>query len=150
MSARVGAVVMAVLLALYIVLVAQRAWLLLMSGEPVGVAMGVALVVLPVIAAWALWRELSFGLSTQRLARRLEADGALPAEELDVSPSGRPDRGQADALFPAYREDVEQHPDDWHAWFRLGLAYDGAGDRKRARAAMRKAIAVERADRRAR
>ena len=45
MSARIGVAVMAVLLGLYIVLVAQRAWLLLVSGEPVGIAMGVALVV---------------------------------------------------------------------------------------------------------
>ena len=71
MSARIGVAVMAVLLALYIVLVAQRAWLLLVSGQPIGVAMGVALIVLPLIAAWALWRELSFGLGTQRLARLL-------------------------------------------------------------------------------
>lgn len=147
MSARVGVVVMAALLALYIALVAQRAWLLLVSGQPVGIAMGVALVVLPVIAAWALWRELAFGFGTQRLARRLEADDALPAEELTVRPSGRPDRAQADELFPAYRAAVEARPDDWRAWFRLGLAYDGAGDRTRARQAMRTAIRLERTGR---
>ncbi|MFT3798641.1 hypothetical protein [Microbacterium sp.] len=145
MNARVGAVVMAVLLALYIGLVAQRAWLLLVSGEPVGVAMGAALVVLPVVAAWALWRELAFGISAQRLAKLLEAEGAIPDEELDVRQSGRPDRAQADALFPAYRTDVEEHPDDWRAWFRLGMAYDGAGDRTRARQAVRTAIALEKA-----
>lgn len=143
MNARIGVAVMAALLALYIVLVAQRAWLLLGSGQPVGVAMGVALVVLPLIAAWALWRELAFGFGTQRLGRRLEEENELPAEELDVRPSGRADRAQADALFPLYRADVEEHPDDWRAWFRLGLAYDGAGDRRRAREAMRKAIAME-------
>lgn len=147
MSARIGVAVMGALLALYIVLVAQRAWLLLTSGEPIGIAMGVALVVLPVIAAWALWRELAFGIGSQRLARLLEAEHALPAEAVDVRPSGRPDRAQADALFPAYRTDAEQHPDDWRAWFRLGLAYDGAGDRSRARAAIRKAIALEKAAR---
>jgi len=138
---------MAVLLVLYIVLVAQRAWLLFLSGQPIGVAMGVALVVLPVIAAWALWRELMFGRSAQRLAQRLEADGAVPAEELDVRVSGRPDRAQADAVFPAYRDDIEAHPDDWHAWFRLGIAYDGAGDRRRARAAIRRAIVLEKSAR---
>ena len=150
MSARIGAAIMAVLLGLYIVLVAQRAWLLLVSGEPIGVAMGIALIVLPGIAAWALWREMAFGFGAHRLARQLEADDALPQEQLDVHPSGRPDRDQADALFPIYRADVEAHPDDWRAWFRLGLAYDGAGDRKRARGALRTAIALERADRRSR
>ncbi|KXC06167.1 hypothetical protein [Microbacterium hominis] len=143
MNARIGVAVMAVLLALYIVLVAQRAWLLLVSGEPIGIAMGFALVVLPVIAAWALWRELAFGRAAERLAKRLEAERALRAEELDVRVSGRPDREQADAVFPLYRADVERHPDDWRAWFRLGLAYDGAGDRRRAREAIRRAITIE-------
>lgn len=143
MSARIGVAVMAVLLAVYIVLVGQRAVLLLMTGEPIGVAMGVALVVLPVIGAWGLWRELSFGLRAERLGKRLEAEGGLPDDEVDVRASGRPIREQADALFPAYRAEVEAHPDDWRAWYRLGLAYDGAGDRTRARQAVRKAIVLE-------
>lgn len=149
MSARILAVVMSALLALYIVFVAQRAVLLLTSGDPVGVTMGVALVVLPVIAAWALWRELSFGASASRLAKRLESEADLPSEEIGLAPSGRPDRAEADALFPRYREAVERAPEDWRAWFRLGLAYDGAGDRRRARHAVRTAIGLERAERRA-
>lgn len=147
MSARVGVAVIAVLLAVYLVLVGQRAWLLIASGEPVGVTMGVALVVLPLLAAWALWRELSFGFSSSRLAKRLEAEGGMPTDEVGVRASGRPLREDADALFPAYRAAVEEQPDDWRTWFRLGLAYDGAGDRRRARAAVRQAIALERADR---
>jgi cytochrome c-type biogenesis protein CcmH/NrfG len=150
MSARFGAGVMAVLLALYIALVAQRAWLLLTSGEPVGVIMGVALVVLPLLAAWALWRELSFGWRAQALAGRLEREGALPDEEIDVRASGRPIREQADAVFPRYRDAVEADPDDWRAWLRLSMAYDGAGDRRRAREAVRRAIALEAAERRTR
>jgi cytochrome c-type biogenesis protein CcmH/NrfG len=149
MSARIGVAVMAVLLALYIALVAQRAWLLLVSGDPVGVLMGAGLVVLPVIAVWALGRELWFGVRAERLGRRLEADGALPSEEVDVRPSGRVVRSEADALFPAYRADVEAHPDDWRAWYRLGLAYDASGDRRRAREAVRRAIRLEGAQRRA-
>lgn len=147
MSRRVAVAVMAALLVLYIVLVAQRAWLLLISGVPVGVAMGVALVVLPVIAVWALVREVTFGVRAERLGARLEAEDALPTDELDVRESGRPVREQADALFPDYRADVEQHPEDWRAWYRLGLAYDGAGDRSRARRAIRTAIALSRTTR---
>ncbi|GAB2840012.1 hypothetical protein ACFQ0P_00310 [Microbacterium insulae] len=145
MSARIGVAVMAVLLGLYIVLVAQRAWLLLISGDPIGVAMGVALVVLPVIAAWALGRELWFGVRAEQLGRRLAAEGALPSEEITVRPSGRAVRAEADALFPAYRADVEANPEDWRAWYRLGLAYDASGDRRRAREAVRRAIRLERA-----
>jgi hypothetical protein len=148
MTARIGVAVMAVLLALYIVLVAQRAWLLLTSGEPIAIAMGVGLVVLPMVAAWALARELWFGVQAERLARRLEAEGGLPEEEVGVRPSGRVLREDGDAVFPAHRADVEAHPDDWRAWYRLGLAYDAAGDRRRARAAVRQAIRIETSERR--
>ena len=147
MTARIGVAVMAVLLALYIALVGQRAWLLLVSGDPVGIAMGAALVVLPLVAAWALGRELWFGVRAQQLGKRLEAEGALPKEQVAVRPSGRVMREDGDAVFPAYRADVEAHPDDWRAWYRLGLAYDAAGDRRRAREAVRAAIRLEKTDR---
>ena len=148
MSARIGAIVMAVLLALYIVLVGQRAILLVGSGDPVGIAMGIALIVLPLIAVWALGRELWFGVRAEQLARRLEAERALPDDIVVVRPSGRVEREDADAVFPAYRADVEAKPEDWRAWYRLAMAYDGAGDRRRARGAVRTAIRLESADRR--
>lgn len=148
MSARIGVAVMAALLVLYIVLVGQRAWLLLTSGDGVAIAMGVALIVLPLIAIWALGRELWFGVRAEQLGKRLEAEGGLPADEVAVRPSGRVVREDADAAFPAHRADVEAHPDDWRAWYRLGLAYDASGDRRRARAAVRTAIRLEGAGRR--
>lgn len=148
MSARIGVAVMAALLALYIVLVGQRAWLLLTSGDGVAIAMGAALVVLPLIAAWALGRELWFGVRAQQIGRRLEAEGGLPQDEVAVRPSGRVMREDGDAVFPKYRADAEAHPDDWRAWYRLGLAYDAAGDRRRAREAVRTAIRLEKAERR--
>ena len=148
MSARIAVAVMAVLLALYLVLVTQRAVLLLTTGEPVAVVMGIALFALPAIAAWALWRELWFGVRAENVGRRLEAENALPSEELSVRPSGRVDRSEAEALFPQYRAAVEDSPEDWRAWYRLGLAYDGAGDRRRARSAVRQAIKLETVERR--
>jgi len=149
MSTRIGVVVMAALLALYIALVAQRAWLLLTSGDAIGIAIGAALVILPVIATWALGRELWFGWRAEVLGRRLDDEGALPADDVALRPSGRVVRSEADAVFPTYRADVEAHPDDWRAWYRLGLAYDAASDRRRARDAVRRAIRLEAAARRA-
>lgn len=148
MSIRIGVAVMAALLALYIALVGQRAWLLLGSADPVGIAMGAALVVLPLIAVWALARELWFGVRAQRLGRRLEEEGGLPDDEVTLRPSGRVAREDGAAVFPAHRADVEAHPEDWRAWYRLGLAYDAAGDRRRAREAVRAAIRLEAAQRR--
>ncbi len=148
MSARLGVGVMAALLALYIVLVGWRAVALIGTGDPVGITMGFSLIVLPPIAMWALARELMFGASASKLGARLDAEGALPDDEVTVRTSGRVVRDDADAVFPRYREAVEQNPDDWQAWYRLGIAYDAAGDRRRAREAIRKAIRLERGARR--
>jgi tetratricopeptide (TPR) repeat protein len=148
-SSRIAVAVMAAVLVLYLVLVGQRSFLLIASGEPVGVALGVALLVLPLIAAWALGRELWFGWRAEQLGRRLEAENALPDDEVALRPSGRVVRADGDAAFPAYRAAVEAAPEDWRAWYRLGLAYDAASDRRRARAAVRRAIRLETASRRA-
>ena len=146
MTARIGVVIMAALLALYIVLVGQRAWLLIASGDPIGVTMGIALIVLPVIAAWAIWRELAFGMRSQAIVQRLDEEGGLDLG-LPLLPSGRPERAAAAAAFDGFRADAEADPESWRAWLRLGLAYDAAGDRRRARRAVRKAIELERAQR---
>ncbi|MDY7543282.1 MULTISPECIES: tetratricopeptide repeat protein [unclassified Cryobacterium] len=144
MKGRIGAGMMAILLAFYLVLVGWRAVLFLQSGEAVGIAIGVALLVLPLIGIWALVLEVTFGSRSARLVRLLEASGELPVETLPIRASGRPVRDAADADFPQYRDAVDAAPEDWKAWFRLGLAYDASGDRKRARGAIRTAIALER------
>jgi hypothetical protein len=148
MRVRVAVALMTVLLLLYVALAGQRALILVTSGEPVAIAMGVALFVLPLLALWAIGRELWFGVRAQRLGERLDAEGGLPDEDLPVRPSGRIEREDGDALFPRYRADVEANPDDWRARYRLALAYDAAGDRRRARSAVRTAIRLESAERR--
>jgi hypothetical protein len=102
--------------------------------------LGLAVLVLPLVGAWVVIAEVRFGLATQRLARRLDAEGAPPEPQLPRHPSGRVDRAAADELFVARRHAVEADPADWRQWYRLALAYDLAGDRRRARAAMRTAI----------
>lgn len=145
-----GVVVMAAVLVLYFVLVGVRAVALLRSADGVAIAMGVALIVLPLIGMWALARELVFGFTATKLTDALAAENALPDELIGRTPSGRPLRDEADAAFPAYRDAAEREPDSWRAWMRLGLVYDAAGDRKRARGAIRQAIALKRNEIRAR
>ena len=138
------ALLMAALLALYLVLVGVRAVQFLGTGQPLGVGIGVALLVLPVLGAWALVRELLFGTRATRLVRVLAGEGALPTDDLPRRPSGRVDRVAAEAVFDRYAQAVERDERDWRAWLRLGLVYDASGDRRRARAAVRRAIALER------
>lgn len=134
----------ALLLVFYLVLTFNRAVLLLADPQPIAKAIGAAYLVLPIIGAWALVRELMFGAGLERLGRELEAEGGLPEDTLPRTAGGRIVRDAADAEFPAYQADAEATPDDWRVWYRLGLAYDASGDRKRARAAMRKAISLHR------
>jgi len=135
-----GAALMTLLLALYIGLVGQRAVAFVATGQPIGIGIGVALFVVAAIGALLLVLEVRFGLRITRLGARLEREGATPDDVVPVRPSGRPTREAADELFPRYRDAVEADPEDWRGWYRLGIVYDAAGDRKRARAAMRTAL----------
>ncbi|MDE8586718.1 MULTISPECIES: hypothetical protein [Micrococcaceae] len=134
----VGAVTL--LLVFYLVVSFQRSLLLLTDSNLTAKAIGAAYLVLPVVGAWALIRELMFGARTEQMAKVLEAEGGLPVDELPRTPGGRIVRAAADAEFEKYRAEAEAAPDDWRSWFRLSCAYDAAGDRKRARASMRDAV----------
>ncbi|GAA3840114.1 tetratricopeptide repeat protein [Saccharothrix violaceirubra] len=128
-------------LAVYFVLLGGRAVVLLGTGDPVGIGLGIGVLVLPVIGVWIAWTNLRFGFVTERMARRLDAEGGLPdVSDLPRRPSGRVERDAADALFERRSAEVEESPEDWRRWFLLAQAYDLAGDRGRARETMRRAI----------
>jgi Flp pilus assembly protein TadD len=140
MNARRVVVLLVLVLAAYFAIIGYRG-VYLVQQHAVGLrVLGAAVLVLPLVGLWVVVAEIRFGLATQRLAERLDAEGA-PAEEQPARlPSGRIDRDSADALFECRRAEVEADPADWRGWYRLALAYDQAGDRRRARAAMRTAI----------
>ncbi len=144
MRARTTALLLTGVLAFYLVTLGWRGLLLVAEGGALRVTLGLALLVLPAVAAWAVWRELRFGRATQALAAELEAAGRLPEDTLPRRPSGRVDRAAADAWFEQFRAEVDAAPDDAGAWFRLACAYDAAGDRRRGREAMRHAVALHR------
>ena len=145
-KAKIGAIIMVVLLGAYLVVMVNRGWILLTDPEPIAKIMGVALFVLPVIAVWAIVRELFFGASMERLAKILEEEGGLPPDNLPRTPGGRIIREAADKEFEKYRSEAEADPDNWRSWFRLSCAYDASGDRKRARSTMRKAVKLHAGD----
>jgi hypothetical protein len=136
------AVLLAGAVLFYLVTLGQRGWILVTSGKPGGVALGVGVLLLPFLVGWAVARELRFGAATERMARRLEVEGRLPVDDLPRTPSGRVDTSAADLAYERYRAETEAAPQDWQAWFRLACAYDVAGDRRRARAAMRHAVSL--------
>ena len=148
MSARLTTIVavigMSALLLLYIWAAGWQAVVMLGSGQPVVVAMGVALLVFPFVGLWALFRELRFGWQSSQLATQLSRDGQWPEMDVVLLPSGRVDRRASQVDVSVFTAEVEKHPASWQAWFRLGLAYDASGDRRRAREAIRSAISLSR------
>ncbi|MFD8869642.1 hypothetical protein ACFV1F_35855 [Streptomyces sp. NPDC059590] len=142
MRAKITYFVLAAVLVVYFVLVGSRGVLLIEQGTPLTVAFGAAVLVLPVIGGWFLWKTTVFARSANRLARELEAEGGLPVDELVRTPGGRIDRDSADEVFAKRRAETEESPDDWRSWFRLAVAYYDARDMVRARKAMQRAIAL--------
>ncbi len=136
------AFVLVFLLVVYLGFAAWRGVDIARDGRPVAVALGLSVLVLPLIGAWLVWREVQFGFRVERLGRELAEQGGLPVDDLPRLPSGRIERDAADAAFAVRKTEVEAAPQDWRAWFRLGMAYDDARDRKRARAAMRRAVGL--------
>jgi tetratricopeptide (TPR) repeat protein len=135
---------MCVALIVYFVLLGRIAMAFITSGEPAAIGLGVALLVMPLIGIWVMVSTVRAGLMHQRLGRIVKDEGM----ELDVGalprmPSGRIERDAADALFETVRVELENDPDNWRRWYRLARAYDYAGDRSRAREAMKKAVEME-------
>jgi hypothetical protein len=134
--------VLVVILVFYAVLLGTKGVAFIASGEPVAVLLGVGVLVLPLLGLALVWREIVFGKRSAELAAALEAEGGLPVDDLPRRPSGRVERAAADEAFAVRQAEVEAQPESWQAWYRLALAYDDAGDRTRARSAVRRAIAL--------
>ena len=133
-----------VALIFYFVMLTRTAVALIRSGTPAAVALGVGVLILPVVGAWAMVATLRAGLAHQRLARlAAEDEMELDVSDLPRTPSGRIERDAADALFQTTRAELDADPDNWRRWYRLARAYDYAGDRSRARETMRKAVALQ-------
>ncbi|MEW1720757.1 tetratricopeptide repeat protein [Streptomyces sp. NPDC093109] len=142
MRAKITYFLTAAVLVVYFVLVGSRGVLLIEHGTLLTVTFGVAVLVLPLIGLWFLWKSTQFVTRANRLAAELEAEGGLPVDELVRTPGGRIDRDSADAVFAARRAETEDSPGDWRCWFRLAVAYQDARDTPRARKAMQRAIAL--------
>jgi tetratricopeptide (TPR) repeat protein len=139
-KAKLGAIGMAALVVLYVVLLGQQGYLFLMQDDPTGKVMGFFILVLPAFGIWGIFRELKFGLNIEKLAKTLEDENGWPSFEFSIRPSGRAVKSEALLEFEKFRVAAEADPENWRKWFALGLIYDACGDRKRARMAMRKAI----------
>ncbi|MGB3332314.1 MAG: hypothetical protein WBA79_05860 [Mycobacterium sp.] len=135
---------MCVALLMYLAFLGRIAVLLIASGSVAAIGMGLALLIMPFIGLWAMIATLRDGFAHQKLSRLIAEDGMeLDAGALPRRPSGRIERDAADALFHTVRGELDADPDNWRRWYRLARAYEFAGDRRRAREAMKTAVALQ-------
>jgi len=139
MTARRWAWVITGALAAYLLLAGWRGIVLIASGSVTAIALGIAVLIIPAIGAWLVWREIDFGYAMQEMGAELAERGDLPVDDFERMPSGRITTADAERFLAVERERVDAQPQDWASWYRLGLALDAMRDRRRARAAMREA-----------
>lgn len=145
-----AAVAMSVIVAMYFAFAAQLAVSFLQSSSPVGVALGAALILLPLIGMWYLAQEWRLGLAVQRMADDLDAAERLPVHDGARTPQGKLTDEAAQELFASVSQLTRDNPQDWAAWFHVAYAYDANRDRRMARRSLRYAAALYRDERHAR
>ena len=119
-------------------------WLMITASEYLAMqGLGVGIILLTAVGAWATWAILRNGFDLQRISAAAAAEGIeLDISDLDHRPSGRLEHESADALFDLVSAEYQASPEDWRTNYRLARAYDHAGDRIRAREVMRVAMTL--------
>lgn len=140
MKTKILLIVISVLSLGYISLSVLRAIQLQSYEDATGVLWQIGIVVIAGLSFGLIVREIVFGIQMQKLARIMNDEQRLLPDTLKKLPSGRTERNDADARFLEVKDEVERFPEQWQSWFRLGLAYDEAGDRRRARESMRRSL----------
>ncbi|MET7769954.1 hypothetical protein [Nocardia sp. NPDC005366] len=139
---------MVLVLGFYFLLLGRIAVSLIGSGGIAAIGIGIGVLILPLVGVWIVSASVRAALDHQRLARRAHEEGMeVDVSQLPVRPSGRIERAAADELFDRIKREWEADPDNWRVSYRLARAYDYAGDRRRARDTMRRAVALERLER---
>lgn len=122
MKARTVAFVLTAVLVFYFLLLGDRAAILMGDDRITFKLLGLGVLLLPVIGAWTVWRELALGMAAQRLGAEL---------------------GDFDTDFASAKSRVEHSPEDWRAWYILAISYGQARDTRNGRAAMRQAVELK-------
>jgi 4-amino-4-deoxy-L-arabinose transferase-like glycosyltransferase len=131
--------VMVAITLLYAFLLFERGWVLLQDGQPVAIAMGLAILVFPLLAIATIYYEIRFGLRLAKLGKLFLASG-MKAPEYVLKPSGRAEQESGKRVFQKISSELEKDEHNFLLWYLLADCYDKLGDRKRARFAARQAI----------
>ena len=122
MRARAVAFVLTAVLIFYFIVLGDRALLLIQDGRIDFVLLGIGVLILPIVGAWTVWREIALGFAAQKMGEEL---------------------GDFSTDFESAKSKVEAEPEAWRAWYLLAIAYGQERDTKNGRAAMRKAAELK-------
>ena len=139
MKAKITVVLITAACFSYLAIATLRATQLGQDNSATGLVFAVSILIISIISALLIIREILFGLHISQMSTILEAENLLLADDLPHTPSGQTEKSAADLRFAKIAKEIEVNPDSWKSWFRVGIAYDESRDRKRAREAMRKA-----------
>lgn len=144
MKGKLSAAIMGVLTLVYLALLANTGFKLVAMESAVAKAMGALILLFPILAIWLTFMEFRFAVQLEKLTDKISAEGNFPDLAFEYRPSGRATKASAAVVFEEYAKKVAADEGNYLNWFALGIAYDAAGDRRRARAAMRRALKLSR------
>ena len=128
------AFIMTLLLAVYMAFSVSRGLVLISSNNGPAQILGVAVILIPVLGSYLVFREIRFGFATARVAKEIDPE-LLPMKVATDE--------ENEAYLKAAVESAKAAPESWTAWYQVALGYHVTGDRKGARESMRHAIGLK-------
>lgn len=123
----------------------STAAMLAVAGTAVGIALALALTVFGGMAILLTIEQLRFGLTADRLHRRLVEEGDARAQpNLPTLPSGRVEPTIASNYLAARTTALEADPGDWRLWYLQAAGLEITRSHRRAVAALARAKHLER------
>lgn len=129
--ARRIALILAAVLSVYLFFAASRGIDLIRTDDPAVQALGVAVLILPILGAFLVIREIRFGKLSYQMGQVID-EAYLPAADIAAD--------QKNANLVAAIDRAKEDMDNWQAWYSVALAYELMNERKLAREAMRYSV----------
>ena len=130
MAKRISLILTAILL-VYLGFTVLRGLDFLKVDDPAVQALGIAVLILPILGAILVYREIKFGKLSYLMGQTI-SDDYLPTNDLT-------DEQKREYLDRAI-EQAKTQMQSWQAWYSVALAYDLLKERKLAREAMKYSV----------
>lgn len=130
MAKRISLILTAILL-VYLGFTVLRGLDFLKVDDPAVQVLGIAVLILPILGAILIYREIKFGKLSYLMGQTI-SDDYLPTNDL----SDEQKREYLDRAIERAKAQMES----WQAWYSVALAYDLLKERKLAREAMKYSV----------